>query len=94
MPAGKKNEKNYIWKRKPVREKAENPKPWGDIRGTVKLAPFSKKDGIALGVIVAVYAAVALINLGNMSAPVTHWDQTEENAVLLHWILAKSRILI
>lgn len=79
MPAGKKNEKNYIWKRKPVREKAENPKPWGDIRGTVKLAPFSKKDGIALGVIVAVYAAVALINLGNMSAPVTHWDQTEEN---------------
>ena len=27
----------------------------------------------------AVYAAVALINLGNMSAPVTHWDQTEEN---------------
>ena len=50
----------------------------GRYPGTVKLAPFSKKDGIALG-LSWLCAAVALINLGNMSAPVTHWDQTEEN---------------
>nr|MCR5691638.1 glycosyltransferase family 39 protein [Eubacterium sp.] len=52
---------------------------WGGITGSTEIPKFNRKDALVLGAIVLLYSAIALTNLGKTSAPVTHWDQTEEN---------------
>ncbi len=83
-PAAENVSKNYKRKqRKDVGEKTSAAVIKKEIQSSEPLVRMEKNDWILLGIITVVYAVVAFVHLGNMSAPTTETSIVKEGQVKL-----------